>query len=160
MELTEMHKRSYWKATVQGKRAGALHCHPDYICSSNHPLTPGSKATYRSCLGHPDGLYLGSEWELGPAPEQQLPPLTRPWVGHEVLWKLRGRQKGLCEAFRTSWAGIVPRWDSTGLWKSKATAFISLLEGADPVAHRLLHSSKVSRQVPRALATISSPHFS
>lgn len=85
---------------------------------------------------------------------------TRPWVGHEVLWKLRGRQKGLCEAFGTGWAGIIPRWDSTGLWKSKATAFISLLEGADPVALRLLHSSKVSRQVPRALATISSPHFS
>lgn len=74
--------------------ARALHCHPDYICSSNHPLTPGSKATCRSRLGHPDGLYPGSEWELGPAPEQQLPPTppTRPWVGHEVSWILRGRE--------------------------------------------------------------------
>lgn len=46
--------------------------------------------------------------------------------------------RSLCEAFGTSWAGIIPRWDLTRPQKSKAMAFISLLGGAGPVTHLLL----------------------
>lgn len=55
------------------------------------------------------------------------------------------------------------RWDETGPRKSEAKAFISLLVGADPNPNLCpttrFSSSKASRQVPWALATIFSPRF-